>query len=530
MVFRNILKSVHLVHWHQPASSEFSVKAHLGGLQRCWKFSLENLLERGDKYKTAAITRLYTHQESLSDVDVWDLQTMHNALVVERDALADYTQCPEKLSFEVVERAAQYKSRAKALHTAVRNAIQQTKTKDSSTIPTGVGGWVPARMVHSVHELMHHTGHDNAEQSQQDNTVHATGPELDGNVTESDSRAGDGKHDSIQCWAASVVVDPLQSPLESPWDSDILDNSADDIYSGKLPTVPRGRDSYLKQDLWNDVDYSTLSSRASSTSSAFPVDYRTAPPRPSHNFLLWLDGALSGLDTSISISETESMLLSLPLDPDASAVQVIEELIDVHNGGGALDGKRFSKEFVERRHEDAGVTDAEQHQYESSSQQDETSESKQVSDDPVELARRLLAQSVNLDSLVVSEHDGGRKHYSTGCIKGGRARPIHIPQGSFTMPFPVSAFHHPEARHHGETQRRVTRLRDSPIMVTKEALDQLGVGVDVAHEGSSKRDEDEHKSDDEDEGDDLRDATVELASVVAQPYGPSRSSTFDNVA
>lgn len=172
-------------------------------------------------------------------------------------------------------------------------------------------------------------------------------------MTESDSRAGDGKHDSIQCWAASVVVDPLQSPLESPWDSDILDNSADDICkspqynlgrftypcfldSGKLPTVPRGRDSYLKQgkpkglspvaclrshlidkfrswvDLWNDVDYSTLSSRASSTSSAFPMDYRTAPPRPSHNFLLWLDGALSGLDTSIS-SELYVVSFGFPL-------------------------------------------------------------------------------------------------------------------------------------------------------------------------------------------------------------------------
>ncbi|KAJ6604179.1 hypothetical protein DFH09DRAFT_300736 [Mycena vulgaris] len=109
---------------------------------------------------------------------------------------------------------------------------------------------------------------------------------------------------------------------------------------------------------------------ASSTSASIPrangaVAPRTAPapakaPAPrtedypataSHEFLRWLNDSLKGLNSSVNVEEIMSMLLSFPLDPDLSTVELISDLI--YANSTTLDGRRFAAEFVNKRKADA---------------------------------------------------------------------------------------------------------------------------------------------------------------------------------
>ncbi|KAG1716323.1 hypothetical protein ID866_807 [Astraeus odoratus] len=76
-----------------------------------------------------------------------------------------------------------------------------------------------------------------------------------------------------------------------------------------------------------------------------------SPSTPSHDFLKWLSDSLKGLNSSVNMEEITSMLLSFPLDPDPSTIEIISDLI--YANSTTLDGRRFASEYVSRRKADA---------------------------------------------------------------------------------------------------------------------------------------------------------------------------------
>ncbi|OSD05784.1 hypothetical protein PYCCODRAFT_1405668 [Trametes coccinea BRFM310] len=74
-------------------------------------------------------------------------------------------------------------------------------------------------------------------------------------------------------------------------------------------------------------------------------------PGPSLEFLKWLSESLKGLNSSVNLEELTSMLLSFPLDPDQTTMEIISELI--YASSTTLDGRRFAAEFVSKRKADA---------------------------------------------------------------------------------------------------------------------------------------------------------------------------------
>jgi PERQ amino acid-rich with GYF domain-containing protein len=53
------------------------------------------------------------------------------------------------------------------------------------------------------------------------------------------------------------------------------------------------------------------------------------------------------------VEEIISMLLSFPLDPDASTIEIISDTI--YSNSTTLDGRRFASEFVSKRKADANA-------------------------------------------------------------------------------------------------------------------------------------------------------------------------------
>ncbi|KAF8640558.1 hypothetical protein AX17_000220 [Amanita inopinata Kibby_2008] len=87
-----------------------------------------------------------------------------------------------------------------------------------------------------------------------------------------------------------------------------------------------------------------------SASSAAPrID--DFPAAPSHEFLRWLTESLKGLNNTVNVEEILSMLLSFPMDPDPSTIELISDLI--YTNSTTLDGRRFATEFVSKRKGDA---------------------------------------------------------------------------------------------------------------------------------------------------------------------------------
>ncbi|KAF9569837.1 hypothetical protein CPC08DRAFT_677685 [Agrocybe pediades] len=75
------------------------------------------------------------------------------------------------------------------------------------------------------------------------------------------------------------------------------------------------------------------------------------PEPPSHDFLKWLSDSLKGLNASVNVEEIVSMLLSFPLEPDATTTEIISDTI--YSNSTTLDGRRFASEFVAKRKADA---------------------------------------------------------------------------------------------------------------------------------------------------------------------------------
>lgn len=88
---------------------------------------------------------------------------------------------------------------------------------------------------------------------------------------------------------------------------------------------------------------------AKGPSAAPKVD--DTPVAPSPDFMKWLNDSLKQLNSSVNYEEIASMLLSFPLDGDATTVEIISELI--YDNSTTLDGRRFAQEFITRRRADA---------------------------------------------------------------------------------------------------------------------------------------------------------------------------------
>ncbi|KAI0700406.1 hypothetical protein BC835DRAFT_1327310 [Cytidiella melzeri] len=82
-----------------------------------------------------------------------------------------------------------------------------------------------------------------------------------------------------------------------------------------------------------------------------PVTKDETPAPPSHEFLKWMAEALKGLNSTVNLEEITSMLLTFPMDPDPSTVEVISDLI--YCNSTTLDGRRFATEFVSKRKADS---------------------------------------------------------------------------------------------------------------------------------------------------------------------------------
>lgn len=92
------------------------------------------------------------------------------------------------------------------------------------------------------------------------------------------------------------------------------------------------------------------------TPSAKPPPVSSQPDdlvSPSHDFLKWLNDSLKGLNNAVNVEEIMSMLLSFPMDPDTSTVELISELI--YANSTTLDGRRFAAEFISKRKADAAA-------------------------------------------------------------------------------------------------------------------------------------------------------------------------------
>ncbi|KAI9513150.1 hypothetical protein F5148DRAFT_1159174 [Russula earlei] len=110
----------------------------------------------------------------------------------------------------------------------------------------------------------------------------------------------------------------------------------------------------------------SVGSVASSRGTATATARSTAPPAkatpvgpkfddtpvaPSPDFMKWLNDSLKQLNSSVNYEEIASMLLSFPLDGDATTVEIISELI--YDNSTTLDGRRFAQEFITKRRADA---------------------------------------------------------------------------------------------------------------------------------------------------------------------------------
>ncbi|KAI0638961.1 hypothetical protein C8Q77DRAFT_1078578 [Trametes polyzona] len=85
--------------------------------------------------------------------------------------------------------------------------------------------------------------------------------------------------------------------------------------------------------------------------TALKKEESAVAPGPSLEFLKWMSDSLKGLNSSVNLEDLTSMLLSFPLDPDQSTIEIISDLI--YASSTTLDGRRFAAEFVSKRKADA---------------------------------------------------------------------------------------------------------------------------------------------------------------------------------
>ncbi|KAG6857612.1 hypothetical protein H0H87_010180 [Tephrocybe sp. NHM501043] len=75
------------------------------------------------------------------------------------------------------------------------------------------------------------------------------------------------------------------------------------------------------------------------------------PTAPSSEFMKWLSTALKGLKEGVNVEEIMEMLISFPVDPDESTLEVVKDIIWINSN--TLDGRRFAADFFSKRKADA---------------------------------------------------------------------------------------------------------------------------------------------------------------------------------
>ncbi|KAG6381372.1 hypothetical protein JVT61DRAFT_5786 [Boletus reticuloceps] len=151
----------------------------------------------------------------------------------------------------------------------------------------------------------------------------------------------------------TVKVIPSAQAPSGPWTT---------VGPNGKPTTPATNTPRpaVNTTLNNPTPVTTLRINGTATRQAVAATMKAAtprvediPPTPSHDFLKWLGESIKGLNTSVNLEEMISMLLSFPLDPDQSTIEIISDLI--YANSTTLDGRRFASEYVNRRKADAAT-------------------------------------------------------------------------------------------------------------------------------------------------------------------------------
>ncbi|KLO20222.1 hypothetical protein SCHPADRAFT_842525 [Schizopora paradoxa] len=139
------------------------------------------------------------------------------------------------------------------------------------------------------------------------------------------------------------VVNGVSTPSASR--SNTLPSSAAGSAAGATGTATQARAAAIP------ASNRTATTPQISKPAAPPAKVVEEAPTPSAEFMKWLRESLKELNSSVQVEEITQMLLSFPLDPDPSTVELIIELI--HGASTTLHGRRFASDFVAKRKEDA---------------------------------------------------------------------------------------------------------------------------------------------------------------------------------
>ncbi|KAF9939881.1 hypothetical protein BGZ67_008733 [Mortierella alpina] len=90
----------------------------------------------------------------------------------------------------------------------------------------------------------------------------------------------------------------------------------------------------------------------SATSHSANSGLNSNEPRPvSEDFMRWCRQALKGLQAGVVLEDFIQMLLTFPLNPDPSTVEIIQD--SIYANSQSLNGRQFADEFIKRRKADA---------------------------------------------------------------------------------------------------------------------------------------------------------------------------------
>ncbi|KAF9960142.1 hypothetical protein BGZ72_007829 [Mortierella alpina] len=90
----------------------------------------------------------------------------------------------------------------------------------------------------------------------------------------------------------------------------------------------------------------------SATSHSANSGQNSNEPRPvSEDFMRWCRQALKGLQAGVVLEDFIQMLLTFPLNPDPSTVEIIQD--SIYANSQSLNGRQFADEFIKRRKADA---------------------------------------------------------------------------------------------------------------------------------------------------------------------------------
>ncbi|KZT10855.1 uncharacterized protein LAESUDRAFT_747468 [Laetiporus sulphureus 93-53] len=471
------------------SSTESPLEARLDELRQFWKATFQESLSRGDEYRAAATMHLRRSQEVLSGADMWHLQTMHDGLVVEREELSDFAQSPERLSFDIVSRASHYKSRAKSLYTEVREVVRRSQTSleavqtqsEHLDQESRVPGTTSPRIGHAVDIEREHIESPCQGRSQSGSIDHAV-PELCNSPTDSELSSMYACQERLSGpeMPQSAITDYFdEPPLYCPWDPLTVENDFSGYYQseGAVRTAaPRGHQV---------LDGRNLCFRTSvqcPTCYRYPLSLQLPPVHlGSHDRHSVQSGysEVSGLSLGPATprSSPQSSVPSQDLSSSPNFLKTLDE---------ALRGLDTPLQVPA-----AGSTLS-----------------------SVSVGQRSPA--IMVDPYVPSPLP------ERSVVRMVSAGARGMPANPTTLPFrPI-----PDLRRSISQPLLTSRRARTRPMLTKEALAQLSSFTSELSSSVTPLSDDGY--DDDDDHDLLNDdCTVEVASVVVQPYGHSRTNTVD---